>query len=60
MEKLLKVDFHCHSTYSMDSLNALPQLLKLARQRGLDRLVVTDHNCLAGAQAAKELGPPNW
>jgi predicted metal-dependent phosphoesterase TrpH len=57
MEKLIKVDFHCHTNYSPDSLNRLPQLLQLARQRGLDRLVITDHNRLDGALAAKEMDP---
>ena len=57
MEKQIKVDFHCHSNYSPDAINQLPQLLKLARERGLDRLVVTDHNRLDGALAAKEMDP---
>ena len=57
MAPFLKVDFHCHTSYSPDSLNNLPDLLTRARKRGLDRLVVTDHNRLDGALAAKELDP---
>lgn len=57
MEKLIKVDFHCHSDYSPDSMNRLPDLIKTARQRGLDKLVITDHNTLQGALAAKAMAP---
>jgi len=57
MKQFLKVDFHCHSNYSPDSLNKLPDLLSRARRRGLDRLVVTDHNRLDGALAAKAMDP---
>ncbi|HNT53371.1 MAG TPA: PHP domain-containing protein [Anaerolineaceae bacterium] len=55
--KTLKVDFHVHTRWSRDSLNQLPQLLQVAARRGLDRIVVTDHNTIAGALAARELEP---
>jgi predicted metal-dependent phosphoesterase TrpH len=57
MEELIKVDFHCHTSFSPDSMNRLPQLLTRARLRGLDRLVITDHNRLDGALAAKAIDP---
>ena len=57
MEKLNKVDFHCHSTYSPDSLNQLPMLIRTAKTRGLDRLVITDPNSLQGALIAREMAP---
>jgi len=57
MEKWIKVDFHCHTSYSPDSLNRLPQLLNRAKLRGLDRLVITDHNRLDGALAARDMDP---
>ena len=53
----MKVDFHCHTIYSNDSLNFVPQLLRTARRRGLDRLVITDHNSIRGALLAKEIDP---
>jgi predicted metal-dependent phosphoesterase TrpH len=53
----LKVEFHCHTEYSKDSLTTIPQLVRAARRRGLDRLVVTDHNTIQGALAAKEFAP---
>jgi predicted metal-dependent phosphoesterase TrpH len=53
----LKVDFHSHTVYSSDSLTPIPLLIEAARHRGLDRLVVTDHNTIAGALEAYELAP---
>lgn len=53
----LKVETHCHTAVSGDSLNDLPVLLKTARARGLDRLVITDHNSIRGALKAKEMAP---
>ena len=55
---MLRVEFHCHTIYSKDSLLKPEKLVALAHARGIDRLVVTDHNTIAGAQRAKELDPP--
>ena len=57
MTTTLKVDFHVHTRWSRDSLNQLPQLLQSAERRGLDRIVITDHNTIAGALAARQLAP---
>jgi predicted metal-dependent phosphoesterase TrpH len=56
-EKLIRVEFHCHTAISRDSSNRLPHLLKVARQRGLDRLVITDHNTIVNAMRAKQMDP---
>jgi predicted metal-dependent phosphoesterase TrpH len=53
----IRVDFHCHTRYSKDSLNNIPEMLKICQRRGIDRLVVTDHNTITGALIAKELAP---
>lgn len=52
-----KVEFHCHTTHSRDSLTRVADLVQTARQRGIDRLVVTDHNTTRGARLAQELAP---
>ncbi|HHY89427.1 MAG TPA: PHP domain-containing protein [Chloroflexi bacterium] len=52
-----KVEFHCHTQYSRDSLTSIQHLIATARQRGLDRLVVTDHNTIRGALEAKKADP---
>lgn len=54
---LWRVEFHCHTSISSDSSNRLPQLLKTARQRGLQRLAITDHNTIANALCAREMDP---
>jgi predicted metal-dependent phosphoesterase TrpH len=54
---LLTVDFHCHTSVSKDSLTSPEQLIRASRRRRLDRLVVTDHNSIAGAVAAHTLAP---
>lgn len=55
--KLVNVDFHCHTIFSMDSLTRPESLITSAHKRGLDRVVVSDHNTIAGAVAARALDP---
>lgn len=50
-----KIDFHCHSRYSADSRSELKALIRRAKEIGLDRLVLTDHNTIRGALAAREM-----
>jgi predicted metal-dependent phosphoesterase TrpH len=53
----LRVEFHCHTEYSKDSLVTVRQLLATCREREIDRVVVTDHNTIAGALAAQAIDP---
>jgi hypothetical protein len=55
--KRLRVDFHTHTIYSPDSLTRPEELLATCRRRGLDRVVVSDHNTIQGALHARELDP---
>ncbi len=57
MEGWWRVEFHCHTCYSPDSLVTPEALILRARALGLDRVVVTDHNTLRGALAAQALAP---
>lgn len=57
MISIIKAEFHCHTVYSGDSSNRIPQLLAAARERGIGRLAITDHNTIQGALRAKELDP---
>ncbi len=54
---LWQLEFHCHTLASKDSLTRPEDLIRVARQKGLDRLVITDHNTIAGAKAAQALDP---
>lgn len=54
---MLTIEFHCHTIASKDSLTRPDVLVGTARKKGLDRLVVTDHNSIQGALAAQKLDP---
>jgi predicted metal-dependent phosphoesterase TrpH len=54
---MLKVEFHCHTFSSKDSLTRPADLIRAARFKGLDHLIITDHNSIAGARAAYQLDP---
>jgi len=54
---MLKVEFHCHTIFSKDSLTRPRVLVETCRRKGIDRVVITDHNTIAGAQAAQALDP---
>lgn len=53
----MNVEFHCHTIYSKDSLTRPHDLVETCRRKGIDRVVVTDHNTIAGARAAHALDP---
>jgi hypothetical protein len=50
-----RVEFHCHTLYSKDSLTRPQDLIQTCRRKGIDRVVVTDHNTIAGARAAQAI-----
>ncbi|HEU4745711.1 MAG TPA: PHP domain-containing protein [Anaerolineales bacterium] len=52
-----RLEFHCHTIYSKDSLTRPADLVKTCRRKGIDRVVVTDHNTIAGARAAQAIDP---
>ncbi len=57
MSTVWRVEFHCHTCYSPDCLVKPKALVRHARDLGLDKVVVTDHNTIRGALAAKEIDP---
>ena len=54
------VELHCHTYWSKDSLASPRALLEVCRQRGIDRLAVTDHNTLRGGLEAAALAPERF
>jgi hypothetical protein len=54
---MLRVEFHCHTIFSKDCLVTPGQLVECGRRKHIDRIIVTDHNSIAGALAARELDP---
>lgn len=51
----MKIDFHIHTTYSYDSLMKPEKILKIAKKRGLDGVVICDHNTIKGGVETKKL-----
>ncbi len=54
MERLGRCDPHTHTTYS-DGLGSPRQIVETALARGLDVIVITDHDSIDGALEAREL-----
>ncbi len=54
---LVKVEFHCHTVYSKDSLVTIESLVKFCHKKSIDRLVITDHNNIQGALIAHQQYP---
>lgn len=54
---MIRVEFHCHTSASKDSLLSPAALVAAARRKGLDRVIITDHNSTAGALEARRLAP---
>jgi hypothetical protein len=52
---MIKLEFHCHTEFSSDSLVKITELIRSVREKKIDRIVVTDHNCISGAMMAREL-----
>jgi predicted metal-dependent phosphoesterase TrpH len=57
LQDRFKIEFHCHTNASKDSLTAPRELVDACRRKAIDRVVVTDHNTVAGARAAQALAP---
>ena len=53
----MKIDTHLHTNYSHDCAVVPEKVVATAMQRGLDALIVTDHNQIAGAYAVKAIAP---
>ena len=54
---MLRVELHCHTIFSKDSLLKPERLVETCRVKGIDRVMVTDHNTIAGALRAQEIDP---
>ena len=52
-----RVEFHCHTIYSKDSLVSPTSLVDTCRCKGIDRVIITDHNTIAGALKAQRIAP---
>jgi len=53
----MRVEFHSHTYASKDSLVSPEAIVKEARSKGIDRLIITDHNTIKGALQAQAIDP---
>jgi len=49
----MKFDLHIHSKYSHDGNLELEGIIRIARQKGLSGIAITDHNTIRGGEKAK-------
>ena len=54
---MLRTEFHCHTVFSKDSLLAPRALVDACRRKGIDRVIVTDHDNIRGGIAAHAIDP---
>lgn len=54
---MLTIQFHCHTCFSQDSLVRPRDLITTCHRKGIDRVVITDHNEIEGAIEAQRMDP---
>ncbi len=54
---LIRVELHCHTDASSDSLLSLPNLLKTCQRKKIDKVAITDHNTIQNALLAQKIAP---
>ncbi len=52
-----RVELHCHTRASFDSLSKPEDIVRTCREKGIDRIAITDHNTMAGIAAVQALAP---
>jgi predicted metal-dependent phosphoesterase TrpH len=52
-----RVELHCHTRASFDSLSKPEDIVRVCREKGIDRIAITDHNTMAGVAAVQALAP---
>ena len=56
----MRIDFHCHTHYSRDALINFEPLLHRMDRRGIDKVVITDHNAVDGALEFRRRAPERF
>jgi predicted metal-dependent phosphoesterase TrpH len=57
MNEWWNVDLHAHTLWSKDCLMPFEKIIRLCKERGIDRIAITDHNTADGALAMQKLAP---
>jgi len=51
----MTIDFHTHTYYSYDCIMKPEKILRLAKERGLNAIVINDHDTIAGGLECKKI-----
>lgn len=54
---MVRVDLHCHTTYSPDSTIKTDNFIKISKKKNLQKIAITDHNAIEGALKLKKIAP---
>lgn len=54
---MIRVELHCHTYHSIDSLMLPGEILEKINHNGIDRIAITDHNSIDGALEMATLAP---
>jgi len=57
LTKLLRADFHIHTTYSMDCNMSLEEIISRCLETGINCIAVADHGSVEGALKMQSLAP---
>ncbi len=52
---MIAIDFHTHTYHSYDSLMRPEKILKIASEKGLNAIVINDHNTIKGGLECKKI-----
>ncbi len=52
-----RVELHCHTRASFDSLTKPEEIIRACQEKGIDRIAITDHNTMAGIAELQALAP---
>jgi predicted metal-dependent phosphoesterase TrpH len=55
---MLVCDLHIHTTASRDGESDVGEILRIAAERGLDAIAITDHDTVEASRRAAEMGSP--
>lgn len=56
----MKLDLHIHSRHSDDGSESVRDIIRTARERGLDGIAICDHNTFEAFEEAKSLAPEGF
>ncbi len=57
---MIKLDLHVHSQYSEDGAGSPKDIIKSLKKKGLQGMVITDHNTVKGSLKAVKIAPKDF